>query len=318
MNQRKWTNEYVDRRLKDDNRPIERVGNIANCNFPVYWKCCANLGHSNWKNRPIHIINEGRGCPECAIDKRRLTIIVVNKKYNDAGFELLGEYKNNSTPTLTKHKACGFEWKIRPADIFRRKSGCPLCAGNLPLTKEIVIERYYNLGYELLGEYKNVHTPILTRHKECRFEWNIRPSDIFRNHGCPHCAAGKNEKLVGKILKEFDFIFDFHKNIKLQRQDKRCGIFVDYWMPELNIIIEYNGAQHYHPVSFFGSSKQRAEQQFIKQQARDLRLSEYCIVNNIIFIQIDGRKYFNLELERYMKEIIIPRLQEIKLRKTGT
>jgi very-short-patch-repair endonuclease len=84
---------------------------------------------------------------------------------------------------------------------------------------------------------------------------------------------------------------------------------VDFYFPDKNIIIEYNGHQHYQPVRFGGISLESAEINFIRQQYRDKYLQNFCDQNNITLIWIDGRTYTYKKLESYIIETIIPLLK---------
>ena len=55
----------------------------------------------------------------------------------------------------------------------------------------------------------------------------------------------------------------------------------DFYLPELNLVIEYNGKQHYEPIDFFGG-----EEGFIKIQKRDKLKREYCEKYNINYLII--------------------------------
>ena len=55
----------------------------------------------------------------------------------------------------------------------------------------------------------------------------------------------------------------------------------DFFLPDLNIAIEYQGKQHYEPVEIFGG-----EAAFIKQQERDSRKRKLSLENNIKLIEI--------------------------------
>ena len=67
------------------------------------------------------------------------------------------------------------------------------------------------------------------------------------------------------------------------------------------VIIEYNGIQHYEPVPFNGD-KELAKANFARQIKRDQWLRDYCNLNNIILIEIDGRKYTKDKIEPYLVE----------------
>ena len=50
---------------------------------------------------------------------------ILNTKYGDE-YDVLGEYVNNRTKILVRHKKCGCEWKVIPKDILRDRR-CPKC-----------------------------------------------------------------------------------------------------------------------------------------------------------------------------------------------
>ena len=55
----------------------------------------------------------------------------------------------------------------------------------------------------------------------------------------------------------------------------------DFYLPELNTCIEYNGKQHYEPIDFFGG-----DCGFKEQQIRDMVKNKYCYENNIKLLTI--------------------------------
>ena len=72
------------------------------------------------------------------------------------------------------------------------------------------------------------------------------------------------------------------KNIRFERQktfegckDKNLLKF-DFYLPDYNCCVEYQGIQHYKPVERFGG-----EEAFKENQRRDLLKKEYCENNNI-------------------------------------
>ena len=62
----------------------------------------------------------------------------------------------------------------------------------------------------------------------------------------------------------------------------------DIWIPSLNVAIEYQGAQHYKPVEFFGG-----EDAFRMNQKRDKRKKKLCEENKVILIEV--REGYDIE-----------------------
>jgi hypothetical protein len=57
---------------------------------------------------------------------------------------------------------------------------------------------------------------------------------------------------------------------------------LDIYLPKLNIGIEYQGAQHYEPIEFFGG-----QEAFEKTVERDKRKKQLCKKNNCLLICAD-------------------------------
>ena len=55
----------------------------------------------------------------------------------------------------------------------------------------------------------------------------------------------------------------------------------DFYLPDYNICIEYDGELHYKSIDFYGG-----EEELMKQQNRDNIKTQYCKDNNITLIRI--------------------------------
>ena len=103
-------------------------------------------------------------------------------------------------------------------------------------------------------------------------------------------------------------IFD-ENNIQYETQktfpecyDNRCLPF-DFYIPDLNMLLELQGEQHYKPVEHFGGQKS-----FEKIKKHDRIKDEFCSMYGYVFLKID----FNENLkQRIFEEIVCP------LRKQG-
>ena len=56
----------------------------------------------------------------------------------------------------------------------------------------------------------------------------------------------------------------------------------DFYLPDKNLIIECDGAQHTEQVKFF----QKNKSDFLKQKEHDRRKNSYCLANNILLYRI--------------------------------
>ena len=64
----------------------------------------------------------------------------------------------------------------------------------------------------------------------------------------------------------------------------------DFYLEKQNLLIEFQGIQHYEPVEIFGGEKQ-----FKIQQEHDKRKREYAINNNIKLLEIPYWDFDNVE-----------------------
>lgn len=73
---------------------------------------------------------------------------------------------------------------------------------------------------------------------------------------------------------------------------------LDIYLPSLNLGIEYQGAQHYEPIEFFGG-----EEAFKKSVERDKRKKKLCVKNNCVLIY--AKKGYDLnEITTTIKQVI--------------
>lgn len=93
------------------------------------------------------------------------------------------------------------------------------------------------------------------------------------------CLKSSGEKIIAKILTENCIKYEKQKtfpNLKYKNP-----LYCDFFLPDLNLVIEYNGEQHYKPVKFYGG-----EEELKIIQLRDKIKKDYCVNNNINYLVI--------------------------------
>lgn len=188
----------------------------------------------------------------------------------------------------------GYIWSCTPTHILNDNVGCPKCAGNARLTNEDVDKKLVGRNIKRIGNYIGNDVNIEWQCIKCDSIWEQNPDHVLNTgSGCPHCQF-KMQSLVGEILKSS---YNTTESRKLFRFNNR-KYYVDFFIPSKNIIVEYNGEQHYNPIKFFGGEKS-----FIKQQKRDNELRAYCKKNSIRLLEIP---YWlsNKEIEDTVKDFI--------------
>jgi len=123
------------------------------------------------------------------------------------------------------------------------------------------------------------------------------------------CVDNKNQKILFEIIKKLypnDTIIYEHKFNHLRYEngkDKKSDLSVDIFIKNKNIVIEYNGIQHYKHISFFGG-----KEKFHEQKKRDKEKELKLIKDGKAFIVIPYWEKLNLEnIKKFIdNQFIIP------------
>lgn len=109
------------------------------------------------------------------------------------------------------------------------------------------------------------------------------------------CILSYPEEEIASILTENNISFEKQKSFPDLKyvNPLRC----DFYLPDMNLIIEYNGKQHYEPIDYYGGIEN-----YSKTIARDKAKRDYCIINNIGYVVI---RYNEDILEALIKNNII-------------
>lgn len=257
---------------------------------------------------------QGQGCPPCMMvekfDNLRLTNDEIDQYLIDNSINItrIGDYKNIGTSIKWQCLQCNNIWHSTP-NCIRSGVGCPKCNDTRLTNQDIdnfILDN--KLSIKRADTYINSYTKIQWQCLVCHHIWLAKPSDITRHKhtkngggsGCPECARGKNEKTVGQTL---DLLGIKYLRPVINLNNRKY--YPDFYIPSRNLMIEYNGIQHYQPTRFGSASSLDAERNFKKQQKRDDELRQYCAHQKIYLLEIDGRQYKGEHLRNFLiKELI--------------
>lgn len=143
-------------------------------------------------------------------------------------------------------------------------------------------------NYKILSPYTGVHDKILIDFN-CGHKSNwITPNSLKSGVGCPVCNESKGEKTIREHLKNnnISFIQEYRfDNCKYKNQ-----LPFDFYIPEYNLCIEFDGEQHFEAFEYFGG-----EERFKIIQIRDNIKNNYCKENNINLLRIPYWELNNIE-----------------------
>ena len=217
----------------------------------------------------------------------------INKKIKEIDcslyvveFKYVG--KRNSVIKM-KCKICGKE-TIRNYWRFIHSGGKCECQHQLKKwTNERCIE--FIKDADINDEYEfikcNTGKCITIKHKLCgcefdRASWNIKDNGLK----CPECYP--LESLGEKNIE--NYLISNNINFEKQKRFKECKnirtLPFDFYLPKYNILIEFDGEQHFKPINHLGGEKH------YKNTIRNDEIkNKFCKSNNIQLLRIP---YYNI------------------------
>jgi hypothetical protein len=286
----RWTNESIDDFLNKNNRNIIRIENYIGCQKKILWKCLKD--DYTWSCTPTHILNDNVGCPKC-YGNAKLDNNEVDKKLIGRNIKRLENYQGSDVNINWQCLKCSNVWRQNPDHILNTKAGCPKCFfESIKLNTNEIVQKIAIKNISILSEFNNINDKVEFKCNLCECKWRTKLLHVIYHTGCPGCL-NKKEKYIQDILNNQQIEYSYHKRLNIPQL-----VFVDFFIYNRNIIIEYNGKQHYEPVEYYGGKSK-----FVKQQARDENLRVYCKENNIKLLEIP---YWikDKEIEKTVKDFI--------------
>jgi len=242
------------------------------------------------------------GCKKCSLILKSKKLInkdilsLFKEKHGNFYDYSLVKYINNHTKIKIICPEHGIFEQI--PKIHLRGSGCPKCSKNNKMTTKDFIHKAKKIhgnryDYSLV-DYKNTKTKVKIICPEHGI-FEQRPN----NHkdlkqGCPYCNESHGEKEIASFLEKNKIIFI--RQHKFNNCKNILPLPFDFYLPELNICIEYDGGQHFRKHNIWGENK-------LKQtQKNDKIKNQYCKDNNIGLIRI---KFDQNIKEQLIKKFII-------------
>ena len=126
------------------------------------------------------------------------------------------------------------------------------------------------------------------------------PKEAYHKKSCG-CLKSYGEKVISNILQSNNIIFEREKTfegcINFQTGHR---LRFDFYLPEYNICIEYDGEQHF----FSNNRNWNTEDNLKETKYRDNLKDSFCNQNNIRLIRIPYTELANLHKKDYLTNII--------------
>ncbi len=245
---------------------------------------------------PNNFITSNRRCPHCCRPNKRKTTLQFTEEVTALTgneYSVLGEYVNNKTKISMRHEACGHVHEYGPKEFLICGARCPRCVSQWrdrpPEDFVRAVNELVGDDYTVLGQYSGSKTPVLMRHEVCGNEWRVAPSLFEKVDGtrCPKCSQhlrfkeSKGAKKVREYLEANGI--EFEREIAFEGCVGPGGrpLLMDFWLPSLNTVIEYNGRLHYEMHPIFNIDKKLE-----LSQLRDQMKLQFCQENGVRLIRV--------------------------------
>ena len=288
--------------------------------------------HGEFLQKPIYHTFNKCGCPKCALkansdrnkqNRQSLEDFVKKAKeiHGDKYDYSKAEYVNRKTKICIICPVHGEFWQT-PSDHIFQKQGCPKCgikrrADKNRLSKEDFVlkakEIHGNKYDYSKAEYVDCMKKVCIichekdkNGKEHGEFWQT-PNSHLRGNGCPKCKESKGEREVREILENNSINYVQEKTFNWLKYNG--NMFLDFYLPEHNSAIEFQGIHHFIPVDFSGGGKEFAKSNLKTQKERDKEKKRLCEEHGIKIYYIA----YNEKIEKKLKTII----ENVTTRKTN-
>ena len=254
---------------------------------------CGNV----YEVQPSNFLNGSR-CSYCSGHHKKTNTEFKQEIYDLVGNEytFLDSYVSTMTKLRVKHNKCGNTYKVLPNN-FISGSRCPYCSASVGKTDVQFKQEVFDLvgnEYTFLDSYVNNFTKLRVKHNKCGHVYKVRPTDfISHNTRCPYCNSPKGELIISKILDTLNVNYEYQKTFDDLKDVQPLSY--DFYIPDQNILIEYQGVQHYQSIDYFGG-----EDQFKNQQNHDKLKADYAKANGYTLIAVPYTEDTFNKIKKYL------------------
>ena len=264
--------------------------------------------HGEFNQTPDNHL-QGKGCKLCGLNKLKILFTKTKEDFvkesniihNNKFCYDKSTYINISTKLIITCLLHGDFLQMPNKHLSGQ--GCPNC--KKIKTAETFNQKYSKIFFEKAktlhnniysyneDEYVSMKIPIKILCKKHGI-FSQTPDNHLQRKGCPNCNKSIGESLVEKWLMKNNILYKRGKYFKDCKN--KSSLPFDFYLPDYNICIEFDGIQHFKPINFFGGDKK-----FKYVQKNDKIKNEYCLTGNIHLIRIP---YFKIkEIDLILDEI---------------
>jgi very-short-patch-repair endonuclease len=283
--------------------------------------------HGEFKQSPWHH-SHGYDCPLCEVDKRnerckeqsKKIKIDASQKFIDKArkihgnrYEYPGEYTGSDKKIKILCKIHGiFEQRVYE---HLKGGGCQKCGRERSLRGQLLSneKRRKKCSLEFTEKLAKIHNnyykynhpeDYVTAKSKIRIQCPLHGefkqgyTNHYSGHGCPICNLSHGEREIWRYFKEYGIEFEPQKIFDDCKGDTLYLMF-DFYLPKNNMLIEYDGEQHYNYIEAVHKTKEKFEQ----TQRYDKIKNDYAQSKGIELIRIRYDEDLQAALDKIRNKI---------------
>ena len=239
--------------------------------------------------------------------RKKMSVEDLNKKFD----EKMGPDYIRQEDIIDKHKKikvlhtkCGHVVEMTPDNSIYLGTKCPKCNKRSKYSFNELATKIINLtnGIYTLENMDNYITNkkgfIIIRHhlencKGCKngeksHTFKIRVNDFLNGRRCPLMQMSAGEEKIYSFLLKHNILFEQEKSM----HDTQNNLFkFDFYLPDKNIYIEFDGIQHFNANTFYS----RSQENFDLIKKHDREKDKLIEQRNALLIRISYNNIDNID-----------------------
>ena len=280
--------------LKLINKDIAVMNEYNGYHSSIHCKC--KICDYEWETMAQTLIHK-HGCPKCGINKLSKENFKQKLYLSGTNLRLIGDYFGMANNITVQCLKCGYKYQTNASNTLRH--GCRKCYDkNRTMSLENFIYRLekYNKNISYVSGFKNGHSKVKVKCSNCGYIWETISQNLLGYTGCPNCKKSHGEDAIKKYLDNNKIEYEWQKRFDDLYGNCNRKLSYDFYLPSCNVLIEYQGKQHYFPIDLFGG-----EPALKIRKEYDNKKREYARSKNIDLLEINYDDDIEEKLNIYFK-----------------
>lgn len=265
--------------------------------------------HGKFYQTPYRHINRKHGCRKCSEEKSSINLSFTTEQFLERAKKIHGnKYDYSLVRYINSHKKikiiCNKHGIFEQSPYHHLNShGCEKCGFiKSGINQRLGVAGFKKCAIEVHG-YKYIYDKVKYVDNKTSVEiicpkhgsFYQRPDSHLNGRGCSLCnVKSKGEEKIKLFLNSFNI-----KSINnYYISDRVFGSHLfDFYIQSKNVLIEYNGIQHYKPVKFFGGE--------LALKKRQLKDKDKSFIAEKLGIKLIVIPYWEKNIEQIIRDHLL-------------